>query len=91
MPLLPLPEHKNHDFVLGRLSLCAEYQATARRQPEKDLRQTKHTADNQKKTVGNQKKTAGNQNTPHQPPETNRLVSKKVCRSPEMDCQQTFM
>ena len=34
-------------------------------------------AGNQKKTVGNQKKTAGNQNTPHQPPETNRLVSKK--------------
>ena len=24
-------KHKNHDFVLGRLSLCAEYQATARR------------------------------------------------------------
>ena len=62
--------HKNPDFVLGRLSLCAEYRATARRQPEKDLRQTKHTADNQKKTVGNQKKTAGNQNTPaiHQRP-----------------------
>ena len=50
--------------------MCAEYRATARRQPEKDLRQTKHTADNQKKTVGNQKKTAGNQNTPaiHQRP-----------------------
>ena len=24
-------KHKNHDFVLGRLSLCAEYRATARR------------------------------------------------------------
>ncbi|MBS7386000.1 MAG: hypothetical protein KIG28_07670, partial [Bacteroidales bacterium] len=74
--------NKNPDFVLGRRSLCAEYRATARRQPEKDLRQTKHTADNQKKTVGNQKKTAGNQNTPHQPPETNRLVSKKSAGAP---------
>ena len=28
---------------------------------------------------------------PHQPPETNRLVSKKVCRSSEMECRQTFI
>ena len=39
MPLILLLEHKNADFVLGRLSLCAEYRATARRQPEKDRRQ----------------------------------------------------
>ena len=42
MPLILLLEHKNADFVLGRLSLCAEYRATARRQPEKDCRQPKH-------------------------------------------------
>ena len=64
----------------------------------------KHPAGNQKKTAGNQKKTSGKQNTlpttrkrpsattpPRWPPETNRLVSKKVCRSPEMECRQTFM
>ena len=31
MPIFPLPEHKNPDFVLGRLSLCAECRATTRR------------------------------------------------------------
>ena len=51
----------------------------------------KHPADNQKKTACNQKQTCRQPTPPRWPPETNRLVSKKVCRSPEMECRQTFM
>ena len=64
----------------------------------------KHPAGNQKKTAGNQKKTSGKQNTlptTRKRPsatKTPRLATrnqppsiKKVCRSPEMECRQTFM